>query len=143
MSSDLLFSLLAVFGIYLTALANAFNSLGSSEAKSSSSLSHDLKEAPSKALDALSTYTPARPGDRTLVDALHPFCQSLAEGDDLNVAVSKARAGAEGTRGMQARLGRATYVGTSEDEAELPPDPGAWGVAALLEGFERGLREEY
>ena len=44
---------------------------------------------------------------------------------------------------MQAKLGRATYVGKPEDEKELPPDPGARGVATLLKGFEKGLREDF
>ena len=121
-------------------MANAFSSIDSS---SKASITQGLQSGPLKALEALSVYTPARPGDRTLVDALHPFCYALAHGDDLGLAVGKAVAGAERTRGMQAKLGRATYVGKPEDEKELPPDPGAWGVATLLKGFEKGLREDF
>lgn len=96
--------------------------------------------APLHALQALSIHTPARPGDRTLIDALSPFCEALANGSGLEEAVQGARKGADGTHGMQARLGRATYVGSSEAE-KLPPDPGAWGVAAIIEGFVRGLQK--
>lgn len=110
----------------------------------------NIASAPLSALEALSEHTPARPKDRTLVDTLSPFCISLASGEGLDEAVKKAREGAESTRGMQSRLGRATYVGrrpgsmdiedASKPDSYLPPDPGAWGVAAMLEGLVRGLR---
>lgn len=146
----------AVFGIYLTALSNALNSSSQSSTHDDPNASDDHEAntpwlaAPLRALDALAAHTPARPGDRTLVDALHPFSDALAHRAGLTTAVSAARAGAESTRGMAARLGRATYVrggkGADGDEEEggegLPPDPGAWGVAAILEGFMRGLRSE-
>ena len=106
-----------------------------------------LYSSPLAALESLSHYTPARQGDRTIVDALYPFCTSLAacttdnKGQKFGEAVGEARKGAERTKGMKARLGRATYVGVRDEEA-LPPDPGAWGVAVLLEGFAKGLNEE-
>ncbi|KAI5118762.1 hypothetical protein M0805_004848 [Coniferiporia weirii] len=130
----------AIFGLYFTALSNA---LSSKARLHESDASQTLLAAPLAALEALSAHTPARPGDRTLVDALSPFCHSLASGEGLGDAVEKTKTGAQSTRGMQARLGRATYVGGggADDSSELPPDPGAWGVAALLEGFVEGLKE--
>ncbi|KAL5478930.1 hypothetical protein ACEPAI_2217 [Sanghuangporus weigelae] len=130
----------ALFGLYFTALSNAFSS--------STSTSNSIREAPLAALRALSTHTPARPGDRTIIDSLSPFCSALAKGESLVSSAKKAREGAESTRGMRARLGRATYVGNhhhpnagqiDEEDPSLPPDPGAWGVAALLEGLVYGL----
>lgn len=92
------------------------------------------------ALQSLSEHTPARPGDRTLVDALQPFVHSLGQGHDLKEAARKAEEGAERTRRMKAKLGRAAYIGIDwEKEEDLPPDPGAWGVAAMVGGFQRGL----
>ena len=129
---------LIVFGLFFTALSNALSSIRPS--------GDGIQATPLRALQALSGYTPARPGDRTLVDSLAPFCDSLAAGDGLSRATELARQGAEKTSGMKARLGRATYVGAgeaSDDEQEkqkIPPDPGAWGVAALLEGLEKGLK---
>ena len=79
------------------------------------------------------------------MDALHPFCSVLRVhgGVDSQIlfaeAVRAARRGAEGTRGMQARLGRAAYLNSQQDE--MPPDPGAWGVCAVLEGLMSGLKE--
>ncbi|ESK86590.1 dihydroxyacetone kinase [Moniliophthora roreri MCA 2997] len=91
------------------------------------------------ALDTLSHHTPAKPGDRTIIDALHPFCTTLGHQGGLGEAVQAARKGAEKTRGMKARLGRAVYVGAETGDRELPPDPGAWGVLAVLEGFRDGV----
>lgn len=123
----------SVFGLYFTALSHALTE----RASASTDVYESVCNAPLLALRDLSKYTPAQPGDRTLIDAIAPFCEALADRQGLEKATQNAREGAEGTRGMQARLGRATYINTS---AEAPPDPGAWGVAALLEGFVRGLK---
>ncbi|TDL16737.1 DAK1/DegV-like protein [Rickenella mellea] len=81
----------------------------------------------SEALNALRRYTPAEPGDRTIIDSLQPFCKLLLDGET----------GAEKTRGMKARLGRASYV--REGNIVDVPDPGAWGVAAIVSGLCRGF----
>jgi dihydroxyacetone kinase len=39
---------------------------------------------------------------------------------------------------MKPRLGRAAYVGKMEESYRVL-DPGAWGVAKLLEGFSEGF----
>ncbi|EST09740.1 DhaL domain protein [Kalmanozyma brasiliensis GHG001] len=101
----------------------------------------DVKVWGKAALDALENlgrYTPARPGDRTLVDALDPFCRSLGAGKSLAEAVEASKKGAESTVKMTPRLGRATYVG-SKDDGDMPPDPGAWGIWALTDGLRKGL----
>ncbi|OCB85881.1 Dak1-domain-containing protein [Sanghuangporus baumii] len=132
----------ALFGLYFTALSNALSS--------STSTSNSIREAPFAALRSLSTHTPARPGDRTIIDSLSPFCSALSNGESLETSAKKAREGAESTRGMRAKLGRATYVGNhhhpdarqgDEEDPSLPPDPGAWGVAALLDGLVHDLTQ--
>lgn len=105
------------------------------------------------ALVSLSHHTPAKPGDRTLMDALHPLCNYSpnasgdtpvqANADCLDTspfaeACKRAHEGALNTKGMRPKLGRAVYVELKED-SELPPDPGAWGVAVLAEGFWDGF----
>lgn len=75
--------------------------------------------AAKKALENLGTYTPARPGDRTLVDALTPFCEGLNGGKDLKTCVADAKEGAEKTKNMRARLGRATYVASMDDKKDM------------------------
>ncbi|KAG6866995.1 hypothetical protein C0991_003911 [Blastosporella zonata] len=93
-------------------------------------------------LKSLGKYTPAKPGDRTLIDALAPFCETLAQDEnDLENAVDVTRRGAESTRSMPAVLGRAAYVTLPKDVENLPPDPGAWGVLAIVEGLVRGLSD--
>ncbi|UZJ56310.1 hypothetical protein CBS101457_005630 [Exobasidium rhododendri] len=94
--------------------------------------------AAKNALENLGHYTPARPGDRTLVDSLTPFCESLGGGKSLSESVAACKKGAEDTKALKARLGRATYVGDMGDK-DMPPDPGAWGVWAIVDGLKEAL----
>ncbi|CAK7236687.1 hypothetical protein SEUCBS140593_009703 [Sporothrix eucalyptigena] len=97
--------------------------------------------AVSEALARLQQATPARQGDRTLMDGLEPFVYALAKSDgspaSLTAAVAAAKAGVEATKGMKASLGRSVYVEASNWEAV--PDPGAVGVLAILEGIVSAL----
>ncbi|ONH31089.1 dihydroxyacetone kinase subunit L [Pseudofrankia asymbiotica] len=80
----------------------------------------------------------ARPGDKTMVDAMAPAADALAAAvaDGLNVAggialaADAARAGALATESMRARRGRAAYVG---DVARGVLDPGALTVALFFD----------
>ena len=85
------------------------------------------------AMAGLGRYTPAQPGDRTMMDALVPGLHALAEQRDLAAAARAARAGAERTRRMTPRLGRTVYI--DRERVGDVPDPGAVGVAVLLEGM--------
>lgn len=61
-------------------------------------------------------------------------------GQTFGDAVQAARDGAERTRSMQAVLGRAAYVSRDvQGGADLPPDPGAWGIVAIVEGLYQGV----
>ncbi|VDB82871.1 unnamed protein product [Peniophora sp. CBMAI 1063] len=120
----------AILAIFFTALATTLPAHAGDPSASWIS-------APSRALEELSAHTPARSGDRTLVDALHPFSITLGDTGDIRAAAKAAREGAEGTRDMRARLGRAAYVDGTTMKG-LPPDPGAWGIAALVEGLCNG-----
>jgi dihydroxyacetone kinase len=72
-------------------------------------------------------YGGAKPGDRTLLDALIPAVDAL-KGGDLNAAAQAARAGAEATARMdRAGAGRSSYLAAG-DLAGVQ-DPGAAGVA--------------
>lgn len=96
-----------------------------------------------KALDsslkALGKYTPAKPGDRTLMDALYPFVETLSQTENIDKATAAAQQGAQGTKGMRASLGRTVYVG-GKGFQEVP-DPGAHGLAELLMGLRDGLKK--
>lgn len=67
------------------------------------------------------------------MDALIPFGETLAESGDLKKAVEACRKGGESTVDLQAKLGRATYVG--QLEGEMPPDPGAMAFVTVAEGI--------
>ncbi|GAO51173.1 dihydroxyacetone kinase Dak1 [Saitoella complicata NRRL Y-17804] len=126
-----------IYSIYLNAFATALSTPPSGDV----SPEVWLRSAANAALDSLLTYTTARPGDRTLIDALLPFCHALRSGATLDEALSKAREGVESTRGMKAGVGRAVYVEEGKAEGEGVPDPGAWGVVVLLEGLAQGWRD--
>jgi dihydroxyacetone kinase len=126
----------ALFAIFLNALVNSLRSCppGAVTPKAWASA---LKQS----CDALGRYTPARPGDRTIVDALHPFVEALASTGDLDKAALAAKDAALATKGMQASLGRAVYVGGSG--FEQVPDPGAWGLAAFFLGLAGRSDEDW
>lgn len=90
------------------------------------------------ALGNLRRYTPAKVGDRTVMDALIPFAEALGGGGGFGEAVEAARRGAEATKRMRPRLGRATYVGVGEGR-ELPPDPGAWAAMVAIAGLREAM----
>ncbi|GLB39179.1 putative dak2 [Lyophyllum shimeji] len=123
----------ALFAIFFTAVSAALTDIQQPPT------SRQWGEVLTVGLKALEKHTPAKPGDRTLIDALSPFCIALSRGNTLEQAVEAARIGAESTRSMQAVLGRAAYVNVPRDASVLPPDPGAWGVLAIVEGLSRGL----
>ncbi|MBE3048939.1 DAK2 domain-containing protein, partial [Candidatus Bathyarchaeota archaeon] len=93
--------------------------------------------AVSSALTSLGRYTPATVGDRTIMDTLIPFAEALHTGN-FDTAVDAAVNGAESTRKIAPRLGRATYVGVTAGEV-LPPDPGAWAAAVAIKGLRDGM----
>ncbi|OWU72902.1 dihydroxyacetone kinase subunit DhaK [Marinibacterium profundimaris] len=72
----------------------------------------------------------ARPGDRTMIDALAPALEALPQG--FGPAAQAARCGADHTATItRARAGRASYVG--QDKLAGHNDPGAEAVARLFE----------
>lgn len=77
----------------------------------------------------------AKPGDKTMVDAMVPASEALAVAsgsldDALAAAAAAARSGAEATADLLAKRGRASYVG---EVARGVLDPGAVAVALLVE----------
>ncbi|KAI1197164.1 dihydroxyacetone kinase [Nemania serpens] len=124
----------ALFAIFLNALVHSLRALSPGEA-TPQLWSNALKQS----CKALSKYTPARPGDRTIVDALYPFADTLGESGDVKKAALAAKRAADGTKGMRPSLGRAVYVGGSGFESV--PDPGAFGLAIFFLGLA-GLKPD-
>jgi triose/dihydroxyacetone kinase / FAD-AMP lyase (cyclizing) len=79
--------------------------------------------------EAISELGGAKPGDRTMLDALDPFVKALHQGASLKAAVEAAERGAEATAEMKPRLGRSSYLG---DRVLGHRDPGAKAVTVWL-----------
>ena len=95
-----------------------------------------------KGLNAMQEYGRAQPGDRTMIDALHPAFQALHQdlGSDLKTfeaATCAAEKGAANTLTMKARAGRASYV--SADELKHP-DPGAHAIGVIMRALYQGFK---
>ena len=85
----------------------------------------------------------AQIGDKTMMDAFLPAVASLKSADPakgiqdaLQHAAAAAAQGAEATRHMRARFGRARNLG---DRVIGHPDPGAVSVSLLFKGFSEAL----
>ena len=82
----------------------------------------------------------AKPGDRTMLDALDPFVSALENGSDARAtvlaAVAAAERGAQATAEMKPRLGRSSYLG---DRVLGHPDPGAKAIAIWLRAAAEAL----
>ncbi len=89
----------------------------------------------------------AEPGDKTIVDALGPAVAALRAGVEagkpLAEAVTDARVAAEegmrATIPLQARKGRASYLG---ERSVGHQDPGATSTALIMAALERTVAEE-
>ncbi len=90
-----------------------------------------LPDALRHGLARMQAHGGAGPGDRTMIDALRPALDALDQG--LAAAAGAARRGADATRTMPARVGRASYV--PDQALHAVPDPGAEAIARLLEGL--------
>ncbi|RIA89087.1 Dak1 domain-containing protein [Glomus cerebriforme] len=97
------------------------------------------------ALSTLQTYTPAKEGDRTMMDVIIPFIKKFADilystNDDNTLlafkdAIEVARIGAESTKGMRPKLGRSAYIADNIIKEAQVPDPGAWAAYVILNGI--------
>ncbi len=95
-------------------------------------------------LRALGKQTKARPGDKTMMDALAPAIEAFGSAasahktvaEAMEVAAEAARKGADATREMVARYGRAKFLG---EKTRGSPDAGATSIALLFRGFSLAL----
>lgn len=96
-------------------------------------------------LTSIEQQTKARVGDKTMMDALIPAVQALRSAADqgkaipelLEAACAAAIQGAESTRNIPARYGRAKYQG---ERTLGHPDPGSVSMAYMFQGFRDGLK---
>ena len=86
----------------------------------------------------------AKPGDKTIIDALHPaaetFAASIEKGDSLatagQMAVNAAAAGRDSVTPLRSKVGRAGWVG---ERTEGKVDPGCAMAVLVLEALVAGL----
>jgi dihydroxyacetone kinase-like protein len=101
-----------------------------------------LVEAMAAALASIQDLGAAVPGDKTMVDALEPAVTAMRAGLDrgassgemLRSAAEAAEAGMRATIPMQARKGRASYLG---ERSIGHQDPGATSTAMIIRALER------
>ncbi|EXF77757.1 hypothetical protein CFIO01_03078 [Colletotrichum fioriniae PJ7] len=124
----------AILGILLSAFSSSLRSEAQANPELTRSISPKLYASSlASAVESLKSHTPAREGDRTVMDVLLPFSDTFVKLGDFGAAVKVAAEKAEATRYLKARFGRATYVGDAAGQ-ELP-DPGAWALYEFLLGM--------
>lgn len=97
-------------------------------------------------LRAVEKQTKARPGDKTMMDALVPAVQAFEAAANsgeptaraMKQAADAARSGAEATKDMIAKYGRAKFLG---EKTRGSADAGATSIALLFCGFSAALTE--
>jgi dihydroxyacetone kinase-like protein len=111
------------------------------EARGAATLDGPMLAAMLRAADAgIQERGKAKPGDKTVVDALHPaaeaFSSAIAEGHDLQAAATAmldaARAGRDAAIPLRSKIGRAGWVG---ERTEGQPDPGTVVLVEMLEAL--------
>ena len=95
-----------------------------------------LAEALRAGVDAVMKLGGAAPGDKTMIDALVPAVEAL--GDGFTAARAAAEEGALATTPLQARKGRASYLG---ERSIGHQDPGATSSALLIAGLAEAAGE--
>jgi len=125
-----------------TALRRAGRSLGDAEALDGPALADALDAA----LAGIVELGAAQVGDKTMVDALTPATQALRAAveagqplaDALAAAAEAAAEGARSTVPLQARKGRASYLGERSIGHE---DPGAASSVLIITALGRALED--
>ncbi len=109
--------------------------------------STDVAQMLEAALDGVLQRGKAHPGDKTMVDALQPaidaYKEALEKGEEITPAlqesVKAAHEGMEATIPMQARKGRASYLG---ERSIGHQDPGATSSYLLLKALLNVVQNE-
>ncbi|OQE44388.1 hypothetical protein PENCOP_c002G03686 [Penicillium coprophilum] len=127
----------AIYAIFLNALAHGL--LAQDTSSPTEITTQTWAKALKSSFEALGKYTPAKVGDRTLIDALAPFVDTLLETSDVRAAATAAQEGTESTKAMKASLGRSVYVGGEQEWIGKIPDPGAFGLSEFLTGLAEGV----
>jgi dihydroxyacetone kinase-like protein len=141
----------AGWGVMSTAGGSTGPLLGSFLMGMAAGIGDEQDELDSPALSAviragitqMHTHSKALVGDKTMMDALLPAADALAANETsvppaelLQLAAEAAAAGAEKTKDMLAKFGRARNLG---DRVLGHADPGATSMALILAGFAEAV----
>ena len=101
----------------------------------------ELRKMFTQAKEDFMDISKAKPGDKTMVDALYPAIDAIIETQGslkeiMTAAAAAADAGAEQTSTMVARFGRAKNMG---ERSIGTKDPGAVSIAILFNGMAQAL----
>ncbi|MFF8012557.1 dihydroxyacetone kinase subunit DhaL [Streptomyces sp. NPDC007929] len=118
--------------LYGTLLRRTGKALGDAGEVSAEQLAEALRTG----VDAVMTLGGAAPGDKTMIDALVPAVDALSE--SFTAARTAAEEGAVATTPLQARKGRASYLG---ERSIGHQDPGATSAALLIAGLVEAAGE--
>jgi dihydroxyacetone kinase-like protein len=118
--------------LYGTLLRRTGKALGEAAEVSEEQLTEALRAG----VDAVMQLGGAAPGDKTMIDALVPAVEAL--GDGFDAARAAAEQGALATTPLQARKGRASYLG---ERSIGHQDPGATSAALLVAGLTEAAGE--
>jgi len=107
---------------------------------------NEIGDALKAAVDAIASISPAKVGDKTLMDTLIPavtaFEKAKAENKSFNEALdamkNAAIEGRDSTKDMVARIGRASRLG---ERSRGVPDAGATSCCLILETFAEGAKK--
>jgi phosphoenolpyruvate---glycerone phosphotransferase subunit DhaL len=125
-------------------LGTFFAGMGDVELAQDAMNCKDLAESLQAGLRAVSRQTKARGGDKTMMDALIPAVDAVSAAagagksipQALDEAASAAKSGADSTRDLVARYGRARSLG---ERTRGHQDAGATSIALIFKGFREGL----
>lgn len=96
-------------------------------------LNGSIPKALQAGLGQMMAYGGAKPGDRTMIDALHPALDAWIK-DGFLAAISAAKAGAEATVKMtSAKAGRSSYL--NSESLSGTKDPGAYAIETVFSQF--------
>jgi dihydroxyacetone kinase phosphoprotein-dependent L subunit len=128
-----------LYGTFFSAMADTLDGASVLDAPAFGRMLH-------AALDGVEEIGSARPGDKTLLDALAPaitaFDAATAAGksfaDSLDAMAAAAEQGRDATRGMIARVGRASRLG---ERSRGVLDAGASSCCLILQTLAAGLKK--
>jgi dihydroxyacetone kinase-like protein len=124
--------------LYGTLLLQAASSLGEREQAGCSEVAQALRTG----LDGVCARGKAKPGDKTMVDALAPAVEALERASALDAGLEQAARAAEqgmkATTPLIARRGRASYLG---ERSQGHQDPGATSAYYLIKSAAEALAD--